>query len=256
MEDSMGKTALVTGAGMGVGYGIALELAKAGYSVMIHYNSSSKGAEALKAGIEHFGGTAVICQADIASVEGIRALFAAARETFGHLDVFVNNSGITDGDLIVNVTEEKFDRICDLNWKGTYFCIQQAARWMIETETKGSIVVIGSNQSDMVIPGNSLYGSVKYALNRLTQAAAMEFARYGIRVNCLAPGYVDTGAPRMGKKEPTYQEIPLRRWISLEEIGQVVLFLCGPFTQSLTGTTMIMDGGAHLIFSDPEKYSG
>jgi len=95
---------------------------------------------------------------------------------------------------------------------------------------------------------------MKYALKKFTKNAAMEFARYGIRVNAIAPGFVDTGAPRMGEKEPTYRRIPMRRWVTLEELGQYACFLCGPYAGSITGTCLIIDGGAHLIHCEPERY--
>jgi len=140
------KKALVTGAGMGVGYGIALELAKAGYDIAVHYNSSAKGASELCSRAEALGVKAIQIQADIGKYEEIISLFETVKREFGKIDVFVNNSGITAGGPILDATEELFDTVCRVNWKGAYFCVQQAAKLMVETNVKGSIIIISSNQ--------------------------------------------------------------------------------------------------------------
>jgi NAD(P)-dependent dehydrogenase (short-subunit alcohol dehydrogenase family) len=240
------KSALVTGSGMGIGRGIALTLAQAGYDVAFHYNSSRDSALSACAQAEALGVHAAAIQADISTHDGIESLFRQYRERFETLDVYVNNSGITLDGRLLEMTEDTFDAICSVNWKGAYFCIQQAARLMVEKHTAGSIVIVSSNQQEISYADCSAYGSMKAALNKLCRHAALELAEYGIRVNVVAPGYTDTGSPRMGEKEPTYGAIPLRRWCTPEEIGHAVLFYSSPYALSITGACLMMDGGAVL----------
>lgn len=240
------KCALVTGAGTGIGRGIALVLAQAGYDVAVHYNSSRDTALSACAEMEKFGVRAVAIQADLSKYTDIKSLFRQYRENFDTLDVFVNNSGITAGGRFLDTTEETFDQVCAVNWKAAYFCVQQAAHLMIEKETHGSIVIISSNQQELVFMASSIYGSMKTALAKLCRHAAIELAPHKIRVNVIAPGFTDTGAPRMGEKEPTYDLIPLRRWCTPEEVGQVALFLSSEWAGSITGANIMMDGGAVL----------
>jgi NAD(P)-dependent dehydrogenase (short-subunit alcohol dehydrogenase family) len=240
------KCALVTGAGMGIGRGVALVLAEAGYDVAVHYNSSRETALSTCAEIEKLGVRAVPIQADLSKYAELESLFRQYRENFDTLDVYVNNSGITGGGPFMEMTEETFDKICSVNWKGAYFCMQHAANYMAEKGTRGSIVVITSNQQELVFMANSAYGSMKAALVKLCKHAALELAPKGIRVNAIAPGFTDTGAPRMGEKEPTYDVIPLRRWCTPEEIGHLALFLSSQWADSITGACIMMDGGAVL----------
>lgn len=128
----MNKTALVTGAGVGIGRGIALELAKAGYDVAIHYFSNEKKAEELKRQITSFGVKSALIQADLTSDEGPEKLMHEFGKHFTTLDVFVNNSGITITAPFLKTTRETFDSMCSLNLRGAYFCIQEAAKYFIE----------------------------------------------------------------------------------------------------------------------------
>lgn len=240
------KCALVTGAGMGIGRGIAVVLAQTGYDVGVHYNSSRESALSVCAEMEKCGVRAVPLQANLSTHKGVESLFRQYREHFDTLDVYVNNSGITAHGRFLEMTEELFDTICSVNWKGAYFCIQNAAKLMAERGTRGSIVVITSNQQEITYAGSSAYGSMKSALVRLCRYAALDLAPLGIRVNAIAPGFTDSG-PRMGEKEPTYEVIPLRRWCTPEEIGHVVLFYSADYAASITGACIMMDGGAVLM---------
>ncbi len=256
------RAALVTGAGIGIGRGIAFELAAAGYDVAVNFNSSIDEAEEVCSRINAAGikgnlvnGSpssgcvrAVPIKADISKVDEIRKMFEKYGRHFDRLDIFVNNSGVTLKSPFMETQEETFDRICDVNFKGAFFCIQQAAKFMIRSEcnTTGSIVVISSNHYKAHFDNVSVYGSVKAGLNKLAEHAAKEFAQYGIRVNVIAPGWTDTGAARMAPKETTYGRIPLKRWCMPEEIGKAVLYLSSGNAASVTGSCLVMDGGALL----------
>lgn len=177
-------------------------------------------------------------------------------QRFERLDLFVKNAGVTKGEPILQMTEETFDLVHNVNWKNAYFSVQQAASIMVETKTAGNMVIISSNNHAMNWYGASVYATVKEALVKFTRHAAMEFAQYGIRVNCIAPGWIDTGEARMGggQKERSIPAIPMKRWVQPEEIGQWILFLDGPAAASLTGDTIELDGGVRIMTGKPSDY--
>ena len=248
------RYALVTGAGSGIGTVMAVELARNGYHVTFHYNNSKETAEAAVREVIENGSSADIIQANIREKSEIDRMFAEYKERFGRLDLFVNNSGVTRGDHFLKVTEETFDEVCDINWKGAYFCIQGAARIMAEQETAGNIVSIASNHAVTQFINGSVYGSMKAALVKLTRHAAIELAQYNIRVNTLAPGWVDH--PRVSEKgrERVKKIIPMKRWCQPEDIAHMIMFLDGDYAKSITGNCIIMDGGVQLLSASLEDY--
>jgi len=263
------KTALVTGSGRGLGYGIAYVLINAGYDVGLHYNSSADGAIELKALAESKGQKAYLYQANIRNTPEIKAMFEKVDQDLGGLDLFVNNSGITKMSKVLQPDEDMFDSVFETNLKGAYFCVSEAGNNMVKHGKKGSIAIIGSNHLACVWATNSVYAMFKLALSKFTQHAAIEMAKHGIRVNMVAPGYVDTsdedrekkmGKERMAgwperKKMICRTEIPMHRFIPREEVGEIILFLASPAAASITGITMICDGGAHLLHCDPAKHN-
>lgn len=164
------------------------------------------------------------------------------------------NAGLTAKGRFEEMRADEMDRVYAVNFRGTYLCIQQAAQRMRKCGSRGSMVLISSNHYRMHHPLCSVYGSLKCGLNKMAEHAALEYGKYGIRVNVIAPGWTDTGEPRLGEKEPTYYHIPLKRWCRPEEIGQAVLFLSGPWAASVTGAVLTMDGGASLMSDGLEKY--
>ena len=263
------KNAMVTGAGRGLGYGIAEELILAGYDVVLHYNSSAAGTEELIALAESKGQKAWAYQADIRETENITKMFDLVEENVGGLDLFVNNSGITRMSKILEPDEEMFEDVYRTNLKGAYFCVSQAGNNMKRHKIQGSIAIIGSNHLACVWGRNSVYAMFKLALSKFTQHAAMEFSKYRIRVNMVAPGYV--GIPYSARKNTAmliteeqweerkqriyHNEIPLGRFIPRNEVGQIILFLASPAAASITGITLIADGGAHLLHGDPKMHN-
>ncbi len=252
------KAALITGAGIGIGRGLALKLADNGYNVAVNYKNSEKEAIEVCAIINGSGKgvRAVPIKADISDIGQISGLFAEYSKYFDRLDLFINNAGITVKSPFLETSEETFDSICDVNFKGAFFCIQNAARFMIDNNqpvkvkqggTTGNIIVISSNHYKMHAENVSVYGSVKAALTKLAGHAALELAQYGIRVNVIAPGWTDTGAARLGPKECTYDKIPLKRWCTPEELGDAVLYLASRSSDSITGASLVIDGGAVLL---------
>ncbi len=250
----MAKCALVTGAGTGIGRGIALCLAKAGYDVGLHYCSSSAGAASAAEEIRALGRKAEIFGADLRNTDAIAALFRQFEECFGAPEIFVNNAGITKKAPFLETTPELFDEICDVDYKAAFFCMQAAARSMVKENIRGSIVLISSNNAFTHFGSVSVYGSVKAAATKLAEHAAIELAKYGIRVNTICPGWTDTGAARLDNKLDTYYKIPMQRWTTPEEVGKAVLYLSGEAASSITGISLVIDGGAMLQSDKPELY--
>ena len=248
----MKKTALITGAGMGIGRAIALELAKEGYDIAIHYGSSADSALAAAKEAESYGVRAAVIQADLTSKAGVDELFAKFSENFERLDLFVNNAGVTKTADFAELPESDLDLMTDLDLKGSYYCIAAASELM--KASGGSIVVISSNNAHMNTPRAAAYAAVKAGLSHLSRHAAVELARYRIRVNTISPGWTDTKSPRLSPKESTYYKIPLKRWVEPSEIGRTVVFLDSPAAASITGAEIVMDGGASLMSDLPEKY--
>lgn len=250
----MSKTALVTGAGTGIGKAIALELAKAGYDVGIHCNASTAGADEVAAAIRALGRRAEVYPADLSDTASIRNLFADFRADFGRLDLFVNNAGITLLAPFLEMTPEDFDKNFAVDFRAPYFCCQESSKLMKDQEGAGNIVIIASNNAYCRFARASAYGSMKTGLVKMAQHIALEMSKYGIRCNSISPGWTDTKAARLDEKEATYYKIPLRRWVQPEEVGKAVVFLGSPAAASITGADIVMDGGARLLSDKGEKY--
>ena len=250
----MCKTALVTGAGVGIGKGIALEMARAGYDVAVHCNSNRENAEKVCADIREMGRKALLIQADLSKMDGIKSIFEKTLSEFEKIDVYVNNAGITKTCPLEDMTEDIFDQLCAVDFKSAYFGVQQAANSMAKLGIKGSIVIISSANAKQQSPNASCYGSFKTALSKFGRHAAIEYAKYGIRVNVIEPGWTDTGEARLPNKEETYYRIPLKRWCTPEEIGHAVLFFCSEWARSITGANLAIDSGICVQSDKPEKY--
>jgi len=238
------KIALVTGAGRGIGQGIAIQLAKNGYDVGIHYSSSAEGAQETADTCRSLGARAELFQADIRNVEEIYAMFAAFEEKFDHLDLMVNNAGITRFQPFLEATPEMFDTVLYTDLRGSYFCAQAAARNMVKNEVRG------------------FYAAAKAGLEKAGKNMAMELAPYGIRVVTIAPGYTATKAwnvPENGPVSERHQKIinriPAGRYARPWEIGDAVVFLASDSAGYITGTTLFIDGGALLPVIPENRYS-
>lgn len=248
----------VTGASGTIGHGIALEYAKKGYDVAVHYNRTAAPAEALAEEIRALGRKAVLIQGNIASVEDIKRMFAEFEEKLGACDVMVNNAGVTVIFPLLEADENEklFDRVVDTDFKGTYYCSSFAAKNMIKHNVKGVIINISSNHDKGCWNGFTAYATVKAGLDKFTMNAAMELAPYGIRVVCIAPGYTAPDGSNETKKvfgidDTRYYDgvascIPLKRFAEASEIGKLAVFLGSADAAYITGTTVTCDGGSLL----------
>ena len=253
-ELNVRKTAFVTGGGTGIGKGIAVSLAKSGYDVAISYRGSEEGANDTLERIRHFGRKAAAIRADVSKKSDIDSMFSEFANHFERLDLFVNNAGITLKSSFIETSEEIFDAVCSVDFKGAFFCMQNAANFMIDKNIKGSIVLISSNNAKAHFADVSVYGSVKAAAQKMAEHAAIELAKYGIRVNTVAPGWTDTGASRLDDKESTYYKIPLKKWASVDEVADAVKYLASHSARSVTGVTLTVDNGALLVSDKRERY--
>ena len=246
MGQLTGKLLLVTGAGTGIGKGIALEAGKEGAAVVLHYTHSAEGAEEAAEEIRAMGGRAKTLCADLSSVAACRALVDDAVRFLGGLDVLVNNSGITLDKPFLETREEDYDLIFGVNMRGMYFCSQQAVPHMI-SRGGGSIVNISSIHAFRGLPCHSVYAATKGGIVSFTQELAVEMAPNHVRVNCIAPGFIEV--PRYYATDPTYTPekgasmVPWGRVGAPVDIARAAVFLASDAADFITGAALIVDGG-------------
>lgn len=244
------KTALVTGASKGVGKGIALELARQGCAVAVNYNSDPAGAAATVAEVQALGGTAFAVQADVGSGAAVARMFGEILTRLKRLDILVNNAGTQVWKSLLETDEAEWDRVLATNLKGSFLCTQHAARHMREGGG-GRIVNIGSGCNKTPFPMLSSYTASKGGIEMFTKAAAIELGRYGITVNCVAPGAIEIERTQReaGDYATTWAAAtPLGRVGLPCDVARAVAFLAGESAQFITGQTLWVDGG---LFTRP-----
>jgi NAD(P)-dependent dehydrogenase (short-subunit alcohol dehydrogenase family) len=240
-----GQTALVTGGGRGVGKGIALELARAGCRVAVNYRSSADLAEETVEQIKGMGGDAFAVRGNVADAAQVREMFAAVLARFARLHILVNNAGVQTWKPFLEVTEPEWDMVIDTNLKGCFLSSQAAALHMKE-QGGGSIVNLGSGCNKMPFPNLVAYTASKGGIEMLTKVAAVELGRYGIRVNCVAPGAIDIERTRLENADYSraWGEItPLGRVGTPSDVGQAVVYLASADASFVSGQTLWVDGG-------------
>ncbi|MCB9779115.1 MAG: 3-oxoacyl-ACP reductase FabG [Alphaproteobacteria bacterium] len=234
-----GKVAVVTGGGRGIGRAIALELGRAGARVVVNYRSSAAEAQAVA---DEVGGLAV--QADVGTAEGCQALIDAAT-ALGSLDVLVNNAGINADMLMLRMSDEEWRSVMDVNLDGTFRLCRAAATVMLR-QRSGSIVNVTSVSGLRGNPGQANYAASKAAVAAMSRSLAKELGKRGIRVNCVAPGFVETDMVHaMDERvvDGIKQVVPMRRLGKPEEIARVVRFLASDEASFVTGQEWVVDGG-------------
>lgn len=246
MEGKRNKTALITGAAKGIGRQVAYCMAEAGYNIVVNYHSDRKAAEKLCVEAESMGVKAMPVYADFSKLEDIRKMYESVFQEFPVVDVLVNNAGISSEVYFLDATEEMFDKMTAVDWKGVYFSSQIAAKKMIEKGVKGVIINISSNQADGCWPRATIYGPTKAAVSKFTKNAAMELSLYGIRMAAIAPGYTDVGWKPGDIRLKAAEKLPLRRFATTKEIAKGVVYLASEDAAYITGTTLVIDGGATL----------
>ncbi len=242
------KVAIVTGASKGIGKGCAIRLAKDGFFVVINYSRSDESALKTLEEIKADGGDGIVYKADCSKLDEVSKMMKEVAKTYGQIDVLVNNAGIVRDELLLMMTKENLDACYDLNVKGYFYCAQQAALKMFRKK-KGVIINMSSVSGKFALPGQSVYSSTKGAVNSMTQTLAKELAPYGIRVNAVAPGFIQTEMldhiPE-DKKEEYLKNIPLHRLGIVEDIASLVSFLASDQASYITGQVITIDGGLSL----------
>jgi NAD(P)-dependent dehydrogenase (short-subunit alcohol dehydrogenase family) len=243
------RTALVTGASYGVGAAIALALARDGFDVAVTATRLDNLAATMKA-LGAAGARALPLVLDLREQASIEQAAADVVTTFGGLDVLVNNAGANVRRLAVEVTAQDWDAVMAVNIRGTFFLTQQVGRHLIAAGSAGCIVNIASTHALAGTAERSTYGISKAALVQMTRMLAVEWAEYGIRVNAVAPGRLETPSPSRAEKgadhgymDAMLARIPLHRLASAEEVAATVAYLVSPAAASMTGQVLVLDGG-------------
>jgi 3-oxoacyl-[acyl-carrier protein] reductase len=241
------RKTLVTGASRGLGRAIALELGRQGHTVAVHYGKSSSEAEMVAAEIAASGGQAVLVQGDLSSIEGAKAVAAAALEKLGGLEVLVNNAGITRDGLAMRMRDEDWDAVLDTNLAAPFALVRAALRGMVSGKW-GRIINVSSVVGLMGNPGQVNYISAKAGLIGLTKAIAKEYGGKNITCNAVAPGFIESD---MTDKLPEavrgkyLESIPAGRFGRPEDVAAVVAFLVSDAAGYVNGQTITVDGGLY-----------
>ena len=244
-----GRVAVVTGAGRGIGKALALGLAEAGAAVAVtELPDRLPDAQQVVDAIVASGGRAIAVQLDVRDLSSIDAMVTEVVDTLGAIDILVNNAGIQIAKPAVDITEEDWDAVIDVNLKGVFFCSQRVGRWMIARKREGVIINIASQNGLVAYYNRAPYCSAKAGVINLTRVLAIEWATHGIRVNAVAPTFIRTplGEQTLRNDEvrrDILSRIPLGRIGEPEEVVGAVIYLASPSASLVTGATIVVDGG-------------
>ena len=246
-----GRVALVTGASRGIGHAVALALGAAGAAVACCARSAEQ-VEATAAEVSGHGGRARGFRLDVTRRNEIDAVVADIGAALGPIDILVNNAGITLDKRSVEVTDEEWDDVLATNLTSTFTLARAVAPGMME-QRRGKIINIGSMYGKIGVPRYAAYCASKAAVEALTRSLAVEWARHGIQVNCLAPGYVNTDIPREAMADEKLRtlflsRVPARRIGEPEEVATLAVYLASAASDFMTGQTVYLDGGQTIAW--------
>lgn len=240
--------ALITGGSRGIGKAICIDMARRGIKVGINYSRKGSADEVLNI-IEKKGGIAVGLQADVSREAEVKSMVMEMLKRFGRIDYLINNAGISDQGLpTLEQDIEKWQKVIDIHLKGAYLCSKEVAGTMIKNGF-GRIVNMASIVGINAISTRTAYGPAKAAIINLTKALALEWAKYNINVNAVAPGYTRTEMVEdyiergIVNEDQIKKRVPMGRLGTVEEVAEVVLFLCSKSASYVNGTTILVDGG-------------
>lgn len=248
-----GKRVLVTGAGSGIGSGIALRFAEAGAVVAVHYHSSKAAANEIVTEVVRGKGKAVSIAGDLTNSNDVDSVFASVADAFGGLDMLVNNAGSYPVSPLVEMSEAEWQSVIAANLTSVHLCTQAAARQMIRQEGGGAIVNIASIEAENAAPGHAHYTAAKAGVVMYTRTAAQELGKHGIRVNSVSPGLIWREGLEQAWPEGVnayLKAAPLGRLGRFDDVADGCLFLTSPAARWITGANLVVDGGVmtHRIY--------
>ena len=242
------RVAIVTGGGRGTGRGIALELAKAGADVVVAARTAES-IEGVATEIRHLGRKALAVPTDVRLTEQVANLVKRTLEEFRRIDILVNNVGASFLKPALELSERGFDSLLRENLTGCFLCCKAVAETMIK-QGKGSIINIASTEGLRAAPTNPAYGAAKAGVINLTQSLAVEWAPHNIRVNTVAPGFIETAFPyslEIPELRDLFARVPLKRAAKTEEIGAAVVYLASDAADCVTGAMIVIDSGMNCL---------
>jgi glucose 1-dehydrogenase len=250
-----GKVALVTGSSQGIGAAIAVRLAQEGADIVINYHSHPEEADAVKAQITALGRRAVAIGADLGAVVQVNKLISDSVAALGKLDLLVNNAGVEKNASFWDVTEHDFDLVLNTNLKGPFFCTQAFVKHLQSRKAGGKIINISSVHEDLPFPHFTSYCASKGGVKMMMRNLSIELAPFGITINNIAPGAIETPINTALLNDPVklkalLDNIPLARLGKPEDVSSAVAFLASSEADYITGTTLVVDGGLTWNYSE------
>lgn len=242
------KIVLVTGAGRGIGASIAKRFASEGAEVIVNYSGNDEAAQKTVDEITATGGQAQKYKCSVNDSESVKVMIDEIIKEFGRIDILVNNAGITKDGLMLRMTDEDFDRVIDVNLKGTFNCTKYVSKYMLKQKS-GKIINISSVVGLSGNAGQVNYSASKAGIIGITKSAAKELSSRGITVNAVSPGYVDTDMTKVlsdNIRNEILKNIPLQRMGNVEDISNCVAFLASEDASYITGQVISVDGGMHI----------
>lgn len=242
------KIVLVTGAGRGIGASIAKRFASEGAEVIVNYSGNDEAVQKTVDEITATGGQAQKYKCSVNDSESVKVMIDEIIKKFGRIDILVNNAGITKDGLMLRMTDEDFDRVIDVNLKGTFNCTKYVSKYMLKQKS-GKIINISSVVGLSGNAGQVNYSASKAGIIGITKSAAKELSSRGITVNAVAPGYVDTDMTKVlsdNIRNEILKNIPLQRMGNVEDISNCVAFLASEDASYITGQVISVDGGMHI----------
>ena len=239
------KVIFVTGGSRGIGKEVALKYAKNGFNVVTNYVSSKTDVDALKSEFNALGADSLIMQADVSKKEEVEEVVTKAIEKFGKIDVLVNNAGVTRDNLLIRMSEEDFDKVIEINLKGTYLVTKAVTKYMMK-KRYGNIINLSSVVGVAGNAGQCNYSASKAGIIGFTKSVVKEIASRNIRVNAVAPGFIETDMTQVlsdAVKESIYNQIPLKRMGKASEVANLIYFLGTDESSYITGQVINIDGG-------------
>ena len=248
MKKFENKIVLVKGAGRGIGASIAKRFASEGAEVIVNYSGNDEAAQKTVDEITATGGQAQKYKCSVNDSESVKVMIDEIIKKFGRIDILVNNAGITKDGLMLRMTDEDFDRVIDVNLKGTFNCTKYVSKYMLKQKS-GKIINISSVVGLSGNAGQVNYSASKAGIIGITKSAAKELSSRGITVNAVAPGYVDTDMTKVlsdNIRNEILKNIPLQRMGNVEDISNCVAFLASEDASYITGQVISVDGGMHI----------